>query len=203
VTERPLVPVLPDGMDAEGYTRLRRLMRLSVQRVWRSDQVIAGMDPWTIVDEAWASMAEGGFSSAGPFEPFALRVARNKAIDAIDRAEVRRRYRSLDEPIGEETDGVVLGDTVVGSRGAEEDFFDEVENTKKVRQLALAEDAINNVLSEAERYAFREVIENRKSRAAVGRELDPPVTGQRVGQIVAAAVTKIRTYIGDHEGSDD
>jgi hypothetical protein len=38
-----------------------------------------------------------------------------------------------------------------------------------------------------------------KSRAAVGRELDPPISGQRVGQIVAAATMKIKTHV-EEEG---
>jgi hypothetical protein len=38
-----------------------------------------------------------------------------------------------------------------------------------------------------------------KSRAAVGRELDPPITGQRVGQIVAAATMKIKDHVEKEE----
>lgn len=177
-------------------------MRLSVLRVWRRDHVIAGMDPWGVVDEAWSSMAESGFRSAGPFLPFALRVAKNKAMDALNRAEARRRDRSLQEPIagGDESDGLVLGDVAAaGSAGAEEEYFAEVEHAKVVQKLSLAQEAIQNVLTDVEREAFLAVQVDGKSRAAVGRELDPPVTGQRVGQIVAFAAGKIRTYIEEHE----
>ncbi len=164
--------------------------------------MIAGMDPWGVVDEAWSSMASSGFRSAGPFLPFALRVAKNKAMDALNRAEARRRDRSLSEPIaaGGGAEGLVLGDVVaVGSEGAEAEYFSEVENAESVRKLDLAEQAIDSALSDTEREAFLAVVRDGKSRAAVGRELDPPVTGQRVGQIVAFAASKIRTYIEEHE----
>lgn len=199
--ERSVDAVLPDGIDNEGYTRIRGLMRLSVLRVWRSDHVIAGMDPWLVVDEAWSSMAESGFQSAGPFLPFALRVARNKAIDALTRAEARRRDRSLDEPIAaaaEESDRLVLGDVAAGSPGADADYFSKVEHVETVQRLALAEEAIYRVLSGVERDVFLAVRVDGKSRAAVGRELDPPMTGQRVGQIVASATIKVRGYIEEH-----
>jgi RNA polymerase sigma factor (sigma-70 family) len=201
VTEQRLVPVLPDGVDDKGYTQIRGLMRLTVLRVWRSDQVIAGVDPWGVVDEAWGSMAERGFQSEGPFLPFALRVARNKAIDALNRAEARRRDRSLDEPIAPasgEIEGVVLGDVTPGSPGAESDYFSQQEHLEVVQRLALAEEAIYNALSQREREVFLAVRVNGKSRAAVGRELDPPVTGQRVGQLIAEAMVKIRAYMDEH-----
>ena len=90
-------PHLPAGIDQTEYERLRRLMWASVQRVWRGDrEVVAGMDPWSVVDEAWASMAAQDFKSGGPFPMFACRVARNKAIDALKRAEVKRIGPSLD-----------------------------------------------------------------------------------------------------------
>ena len=199
MTKPTLDLVLPDGIDDAGYRQIRGLMRLSVLRVWRSDQVIAGMDPWVVVDEAWSSMAANGFQSAGPFLPFAIRVARNKAIDALNRAEARRRDRSLQEPIGsgDEPDELVLGDVTSGSEGADEEYFARLEQLDTVRRLALAEEAIYEVLTDNERNAFLAVRVDGKSRAAVGRELDPPVTGQRVGQIVAAAATKIRTYVNE------
>lgn len=179
-------------------------MRLSVLRVWRRDHVIAGVDPWSVVDEAWSSMAESGFRSAGPFLPFALRVARNKALDAIDRAEARRRDRSLHEPIGRggEDEGIVLADVAAGSQGAEEEYFARVDHVETVTKLALAEEAIDAALSPVEREAFLAVRVDGKSRAAVGRELDPPLTGQRVGQIVAAAMAKIASYIEQHGGRE-
>lgn len=202
MAERSINPALPDGVDEQGYAHIRGLMRLSVLRVWRRDHVIAGMDPWGVVDEAWGSMAESGFRSAGPFLPFALRVAKNKAMDALNRAEARRRDRSLEEPIasGDESGGLVLGDVAaVGSAGAEEEYFAEVEHAKVVQKLSLAQEAIRSVLTDVEREAFLAVQVDGKSRAAVGREIDPPVTGQRVGQIVAFAASKIRTYIEEHE----
>ncbi len=195
--------MLPDGVDDAEYDRIRGLMRFSVLRIWRSDSVIAGVDPWAVVDEAWSSMAEGGFRSQGPFVPFALRVAKNKAIDALNRAEARRRDRSLQEPLSSgETENLVLADVTAGSAGAEADYFSEQEDLERVQQLSLAQQAIYDVLTETERDVFIAVQVNGKSRAAVGRELDPPVTGQRVGQIVASALIKVRGYIGEHdEGS--
>jgi DNA-directed RNA polymerase specialized sigma24 family protein len=205
VTERPLTPVLPDGVDDAGYVRIRGLMRLSVLRIWKSDQVIAGMDPWVVVDEAWSSMAENGFQSAGPFLPFALRVAQNKALDALTRAEARRRDRSLQAPISttaNSSEPLVLADVTAGSPGADTEYFERLDHVSAIQQLALAEEAIYRALSETEREAFLAVRVDGKSRAAVGRELDPPVTGQRVGQIVAAAAAKIGVYIEEH-GSNE
>src|SRR5207247_1556003 len=147
----------------------------------------------SVVDEAWTSMAEGGFRSTGPFVPFALKVAQNKAIDAVKRAEARRLYRSLDEPLG--TDGaqaLVLADTVAGSRGAEADYLDQQEHLATIEQLSLAQRAMRETLTDKEREVFTAVQINGKSCAAVGRELDPPLTGQRVGQIVAQALVKVR-----------
>ena len=200
MTERPAAPVLPDGVDDEGYAEIRRLMRLSVLRIWRSDQVIAGVDPWSVVDEAWSSMAERGFRSAGPFLPFALRVAQNKALDALNRAEARRRDRSLQEPIGTGDDAgdLVLADVAAGSPGADVDYFSEEEHLETVRRLALVDEALDRVLSATERQVFLAVRVDGKSRAAVGRDLDEPVTGQRIGQIVAAATSKIKAYVDEH-----
>jgi DNA-directed RNA polymerase specialized sigma24 family protein len=66
-------------------------MRASVLRVWRlNGDVIAGVDPWDVVDEAWTSMAERNFQCEEPFLPFALRVAKNKAIAILRSAEARR-----------------------------------------------------------------------------------------------------------------
>jgi DNA-directed RNA polymerase specialized sigma24 family protein len=175
-------------------------MRLSVLRIWRSDHVVAGMDPWSVVDEAWSSMAERGFRSAGPFLPFALRVAQNKALDALNRAEARRRDRSLQEPIGtgDDSGDLVLADVAAGAPGADDQYFSEQEHLDRIRRLALVEEAIRQVLSDTERDVFLAVRVDRKSRAAVGRDLDVPVTGQRVGQIVAAATHKIKTYVDEH-----
>jgi DNA-directed RNA polymerase specialized sigma24 family protein len=202
VTGQSRNPALPDGVDSEGYERIRALMRLSVLRVWRSDHVIAGMDPWVIVDEAWSSMALNGFHSEGPFLPFAIRVARNKAVDALNRAEARRRDRSLYEPISagsEEAEPRVLADVTPGSAGADAEYFSKLEHLDAIQRLSLAEEAIYSVLSDIERSAFLAVRVSGKSRAAVGRELDPPITGQRVGQVIAAATIKIKTYIEERE----
>lgn len=202
MTERSAGPVLPDGVDDDGYAQIRGLMRLSVLRIWRSDHVIAGVDPWSVVDEAWSSMAESGFRSKGPFLPFALRVAQNKALDALNRAEARRRDRSLQEPISkaaDEAENLVLADVTAGSVGAEADYFSEQEHLETIQQLALAQQAIYGVLSDTEREVFIAVQVNGKSRAAIGRELEPPITGQRVGQIVASAAIKLRDYIREHD----
>lgn len=177
-------------------------MRTCVLSVWGRDHVVAGVDPWVVVDEAWASMAESGFRCAGPFLPFALRVARNKALDARGRAEARRRDLSLHGggfPASGGEEPRVLADTTVGSLGADVEFFSTVEHLQAIRRLALAEEAIYGVLSDEERSAFLAVRVAGKSRAAVGRDLDPPVTGQRVGQVIAAATMKIRAYVQDSE----
>jgi DNA-directed RNA polymerase specialized sigma24 family protein len=186
-------------VDDVEYGRIRQRMRLSVLRVWRSDRVVAGMDPWDVVDEAWRSMAESGFASAGPFDVFALRVAKNKALDLLYRAEARRQDRSLHEPLSAGTDGsLVLADVLPGSQGADEEYFASVEHRAAIEELALVEEAIDQVLAPVERQVFLAVVRDRKSRAAVGRDLDQPVTGQRVGQIVAAATSKIRAYVDEH-----
>jgi hypothetical protein len=86
-----------------------------------------------------------------------------------------------------------------GSAGADADYFSKVEHLDAIHRLALAEEAIYRVLSDTERNAFLAVRVSGKSRAAVGRELDPPLTGQRVGQMIAAATIKIKAYIEEHE----
>lgn len=198
MTQESAGPVLPDGVDGKEYERIRVRMRMSVLKVWKSDQVIAGMDPWSVVDEAWASMAENRFERAGPFLPFALTVAHHKAVDALNRAEARRRDRSLQAPFSASSEAYTLAEVVPGSPGADAEYFSALEHQQDVERLTLAQEAIFNVLMPTEREAFLAVQMDGKSRAAVGRELDPPVTGQRVGQIVAAASSKIQAYIDEH-----
>jgi DNA-directed RNA polymerase specialized sigma24 family protein len=205
VDREPLSPELPDGVDNEEYRRIRGLMRVSVLSVWRTrHEVIAGMDPWDVVDEAWSSMAHKHFQSKGPFLPHALVVARNKAVDAVRRAEAKRADRSMDAPLrasDEEGEATTLHDELVGSGGAEVDYFRGQDRVDALHRLALAEEAIytDEVLNNVERRVFIAVRVNGKSRAAVGRELDPPVTGQRVGQIVAQAFMKIQAYVTEHQ----
>jgi DNA-directed RNA polymerase specialized sigma24 family protein len=196
---------LPEGVDDTQYERIRVRMHMSVLKVWKSDQVIAGMDPWSVVDEAWISMAESGFRSAGPFLPFALAVARNKAIDALNRAEARRRDRSLHAPISaaDPSEGFTLADVVPGSAGADDDYFSAIEHERDVERLVLVNEAIFTVLEPGERDVFLSVRVDGKSGAAVGRDLDSPVSGQRVGQIVAAAASKIKAYIDEHDAKEN
>lgn len=187
------MPKLPDGIDDDGYKRIRRLMRASVLRTWRANrQVIAGVDPWDVVDEAWTSMAEQSFKSNTDFMPHALAVARNKAIDHLRRVEARRRDRSIDTP-------AVL--EVSGSGGADEDYFRSQEQVDAVKRLALWEDAIyeGGVLTDLQRQVFVAVRIDGKSRAAVGRELVPPLTGQRVGQLTAQAFIELQKYVKEKE----
>lgn len=165
-------------------------MWASVQRVWRSDyEVVAGVDPWSVVDEAWSSMAAQNFKCSGPFPQFACRVARNKAIDALKRAEVRRTGPPLDatrqDNEGNEMPMVNLAASTVS---AETEYLD-------AERLVSITDAIHYSLNQVERIVFFSVRVDRKSGAAVGRELDPPLSGQRVGQILAGAVMKIHEYI--------
>ena len=170
-------------------------MRASVLRTWRANSdVIAGVDPWDVVDEAWAAMAEQDFASKGDFLPHALTVARNKAIDHQRRAEARRRDRSIDAPAVYE---------VPGSVGADIDYFRSREQVAAVKRLALWEEAIHadGVLTDLQRHVFVAVQIDGKSRAAVGRELDPPLTGQRVGQITAEAFVKLQGYVKQNEDS--
>ena len=189
---QPLNPELPDGIDGEEYQRIRGLMRVSVLSVGRG----RGIDPWDVVDEAWSSMAAKNFEREGPFRPFAIRVAKNKAIDALRRAEVKRMGPPLDAPLYQE-DGeeVTRKDLLQGSEGADVDYFEDRKEIERVELLALVEEALHQVLTPTERKAFLEVQFNEKSRAAVGRELVPPVTGQRVGQIIAGALIKIRMHL--------
>src|SRR4051794_39063441 len=109
-------------------------MRVSVLNVWRRHQVIAGLDPWDVVDEAWGSMAEANFDSKGPFLPHALTVAKNKAIDVQRTAEARRRDRSMDAPL--------LASEQPGSAGADVDYFRGLDQVAALQKLALAEEAI-------------------------------------------------------------
>ena len=154
--------------------------------------MIAGVDPWDVVDEAWISMAEQNFESKGEFLPHALAVARNKAIDHQRRVEARRRTRSIDAPAVQE---------VAGSTGADADFFRSREQVDAVMRLALWEEAIyeGDVLTDMQREVFVSVRIDGKSRAAVGRELDPPLSGQRVGQITAEAFIKLQRYVKQNE----
>jgi DNA-directed RNA polymerase specialized sigma24 family protein len=189
------LPKLPDGIDDDGYRRIRRLMRASVLRAWRANsQVIGGVDPWDVVDEAWTSMAEQSFKSNNDFLPHALAVARNKAIDHLRRAEARRRDRSIDAPAVQE---------VSGSRGADVDYFRRQEQVDAVARLALWEEAIyeGGVLTDLQRQVFVAVRIAGKSRAAVGRELDPPLTGQRIGQITAEAFITLQRYVKENENT--
>jgi DNA-directed RNA polymerase specialized sigma24 family protein len=208
VDRQPLSPQLPDGVDDDEYRRIRRLMRVSVLSVWRAGhEVIAGIDPLDVVDEAWSSMAMQNFESKGPFLPFAISVARNKAIDAVRRAEAKRRIRSLDAPLpafDQESEPTPLHEEIADSAGAEADYFRNLDRLAAIQRLALAEEAIysGDTLSETERLVFVAVRVHGKSRAAVGRELDPPVTGQRVGQIVANAFIKIQAYIEKYEPAE-
>jgi DNA-directed RNA polymerase specialized sigma24 family protein len=170
-------------------------MRASVLRTWRANsQVIGGVDPWDVVDEAWTSMAEQSFKSNSDFLPHALAVARNKAIDHLRRAEARRRDRSIDAPAVQE---------VSGSRGADVDYFRRQEQVDAVARLALWEEAIyeGGVLTDLQRQVFVAVRIAGKSRAAVGRELDPPLTGQRIGQITAEAFITLQRYVKENENT--
>jgi DNA-directed RNA polymerase specialized sigma24 family protein len=201
VDREPLRPELPVGVDDAEYKRIRGLMRVSVLSVWRTrHQVIAGIDPWDVVDEAWSAMADKNFESKGPFLPHAVVVARNKAVDAVRRAEAKRGDRSLDAPLGlggEEGETSTLHDELTNSGGADVEYFRGLDHVEALRKLALAEEAIYTagILTDVERRVFVAVRVDGKSRAAVGRELDPPITGQRVGQIVAQAFIKIQAHV--------
>ena len=180
-------------------------MRVSVLSVWRANhEVIVGMDPWDVVDEAWTSMAQKDFESKGPFLPHALVVARNKAVDALRRTEANRGDRSLDAPshrVVEDGEPVTLQNEVTGSPGADVDYFRGLDQVAAIQKLSLAEEAIYraSILTKVEREVFVAVRVDGKSRAAVGRELDPPITGQRVGQIAAQAFMKIQAYVKENE----
>jgi RNA polymerase sigma factor (sigma-70 family) len=194
VERDPPKPRLPDGIDDDEYKRLSRLMRASVLKTWRGrNEVIAGVDADDIVAEAWISMAENNFKSKGEFLPFALAVARNKAIDALRRVEARRRDRSLDELLVSEPETTV---------GADDDFFKSQSELDAVARLARFEEGLyeGDVLTDLQREIFVAARINGKSHAAVGRELDPPLTGQRVGQIVAESFIKLQRHVKSNEG---
>lgn len=201
----PISPQLPDGADDKEYERIRTLMRASVLGVWRRDhEVIAGTDPWDVIDEAWASMAKKDFACEGPFVQFALRVAKNKAVDALRRAEVRRADQSLDAPLPTPDEGgepATLHDDLPGSKGADVDYLQRLDDEVVAQKLALAEEAIYraDVLTDIERHVLLAVRVDGRSRAAVGRELDPTRSGQRVGQIAARAFIKVQAFVKDNE----
>jgi DNA-directed RNA polymerase specialized sigma24 family protein len=205
VHDKPQGPRLPDGVDDQEYRRIRGLMRASVLNVWRGrHQVIAGLDPWDIVDEAWSAMAESNFSSKGPFVAHAVVVARNKAVDAMRRVETRRADRSIEARSRADVEGggpESLHETLAGSKGADVDYFRGLDELAAIQKLALAEEAIYaaDVLTREEREAFIAVRVDGKSRVAVGRGLVPPLTGQRVGQIVAQAHIKVQAYVSERE----
>lgn len=194
---------LPEGLDEEGYQRLRDRMRISVLGVWKGHrQVMASVDPWDVVDEAWSSMVASNFKRKGPFLPYALRVAKNKAVDALRRAETKARGPSLDEPIGGGDDDKSTGrDLLRGSSGADDDYFRDREHARAVLKLSLIEDAVyeEGVLTETERKVFVGRHFHDKSGAAIGRELDPRISGQAVGQILAKALVKINRYLKDRQ----
>lgn len=188
-------PGLPDGVDEQEYERIRNLMRGSVLFVWGKrgrEEVVAGRDPWDVVDEAWASMAASGFSCQGPFAQHACAVARNKAIDVVRRLEARKIGPSLDAPVGEDEGDGTYGDSIEDGSGRAEDQY------LAAQRLILIEDAVFNGLDPREQDIFFGVRVERKSRAAVGRELDPPISGQRVGEILAALVIKVRRSLEEH-----
>lgn len=185
---------LPDGIDENGYKQIRARMRASVLNAWKGrNEVTAGVDAWEVVDEAWFSMAKSNFETKSEdFLPHALAVARNKAIDFLRRAETKRRDRSIDAPVMQELEG---------SAGADVDYFKSEERVATINRLALFEEAMNadGVLTPVQREVFVAVRIDGKSRAAVGRELDPPLTGQRVGQVVAEAFRELQKYVKANE----
>jgi DNA-directed RNA polymerase specialized sigma24 family protein len=184
-----LVPELPDGVDQQEHARIRKLMRASVVLVWGGRgpyEVVAGRDPWDVVDEAWSSMAASGFRCDGPFPAHACAVARNKAIDALRRAELRLIGPSLDAPVKNEEGSQTFADLLEGSSASTEEEY------IASQRLLLIEDAVFNQLETRERSIFLGVRVDGKSGAAVGRELIPPISGQRVGQILAEALIKIQ-----------
>ncbi|MDQ4058862.1 MAG: hypothetical protein M3124_07035, partial [Actinomycetota bacterium] len=97
-----------------------------------------------------------------------------------------------------EGEEITRKDLLRGSEGADVDYFDHGDELEKVELLSLVEEAVALKLTPTERRVFHEVQVNEKSRAAVGRELTPPVTGQRVGQIMATALVKIRRHLKHH-----
>ena len=94
-------------------------------------------------------------------------------------------------------DAPLLANELADSRGADVDYFKGLDEVAALQKLALAEEAIysSDVLTDTERRIFVAVRVDGKSRAAVGRELDPPLTGQRVGQVAALAFIKIQRYV--------
>ena len=105
----------------------------------------------------------------------------------------------MDAPLHhEQGEEVTRKDLLRGSEGADVDYFEHGDEIEKVELLSLVEEAVHRTLTTTERKVFLEVQFNEKSRAAVGRELTPPVTGQRVGQIMATALVKIRRHLKQH-----
>ncbi|MGQ0680376.1 MAG: hypothetical protein ACT4OM_12105 [Actinomycetota bacterium] len=120
-------------------------------------------------------------------------MAKNKAIDALKRAEVRHTGPSLDATRTDHEGNwmpVITPEAISVSA--------EFEYLESQRLVGITE-AIQNSLTRIERIVFFGVRVDRRSGAAVGRELNPPLTGQRVGQILARATVKIHAYIQLHE----
>lgn len=138
-------------------------------------------------------MAAQQFRSRGPFPVFACRVARNKAVDALKRAEVRRLGPSLNATRTDaEGNEVPVLPVQPSSASAETEYFE-------AQRLAGITHAIDYSLTKLEKLVFLSVRVDRKSGAAVGRELNPPLSGQRVGQILAGAVVKIHNSLSELE----
>ena len=145
--------------------------------------MIAGLDPWDVVDEAWGAMAENGFSSKGPFVPHAVVVARNKAVDVMRRVEAWRGDRSIDAE-AERTSKAGTGEPARDPRRFERGrrrLLRGLDELAAIQRLALAEEAIYTaeVLTRVEREVFIAVRVDGKSRAAVGRSWFPADRLQR------------------------
>jgi hypothetical protein len=93
----------------------------------------------------------------------------------------------MDAPLpsdADEAEESTLHDVMEGSEGAEAAYVHSLDEVALIERLVLAEKAIyeGDILTEMERRVFVAVRVDGKSRAAVGRELDPPLTGQWVGK---------------------
>ena len=160
--------------------------------------MLGGVDPWDVVDEAWSAMAATHFACEGP-APYAVRVAKNVAIDALRRAEIRRPRISLDAPFKSKRsfqDGLNPHDVVAAATdSAEDEYFSLGDEAFAAARVSLAKEALFTILSDDERKLFLAVRVHQRSGVAVGRQHIPPITGQRVGQIISKVTVKLRAYV--------
>lgn len=161
----------------------------------RSEQALAGGEsPDDVLQTATLALLSYPPSQlTTTWEALAVRIARNKAVDAIRRATSGRRSSSADsgDARDREIDVVPLstgdgGQHPIDALPADVDAAAEfVASRQQLILLRLARELLND----RDRQIFFEVHHLGRSRAEVGRALG--LTGQRVGQIYVQAARQL------------